>query len=68
MKAMDKIHESYLEPGTHFTTRNMSIHDILITRRTFINITAMMWLCNRAKIIKGGYLDQGHTLIMIWLN
>ena len=67
MKAMDKIHESFLEPGTHFTTRNMTIHQIYVTRKAFINITGMMWICNRAKI-SHGYLEQGHTLIMVWLN
>lgn len=67
MRDINEIHESYLEPGTHFTTRNMSIKAIHTTRKAFRNITGMIWICNRAKI-SHGYLDQGHTLIMIWLN
>lgn len=67
MKAMDKIHESCLEPGTHFTTRDKTIHQIYLTRKAFRNITGMMWICNRAKI-SHGCLEQGHTLIMIWKN
>ena len=37
-------------------------------RRAFMDITGMMWLCNRAMIDCTGHLDQGHTLIMIWKN
>ncbi len=65
---MELIHESFLEPGTHFTSREMSIRDIHITRKAFMNITGMMWVCERAKISFTGDLEQGHTLIMIWLN
>jgi len=68
MKTAEEIHESFLEPGTYFTTRDMPIREILRTRRAFINITAMMWICNRSKIDCAGYLVQGHTLIMIWIN
>jgi len=68
MKSLDEIHESFLEPGTHFTTRDQSIHDIYLTRKAYRHITAMMWICNRAKIDCAGYLDQGHSLIMIWIN
>ena len=68
MKTMDQIHESFLEPGTHFTTRNESTRNVYLTRKAFRNITAMMWICDRAKIDSTGYLDQGHTLIMIWIN
>ena len=68
MKPMDQIHESFLVPGTHSATRNESIRSIYLTRKAFRNITGMMWICNRAKIDSAGYLDQGHTLIMIWKN
>ncbi len=67
MKSLNTIHESFLEPGTHFTTRDMSIKQISKTRRKYIKVTAMMWICNRAKITHD-YLDQGRTLIMIWIN
>ena len=67
MKAIDKIHESYLEPGTHFTSRKISLKQVTKDRRKYMNITAMLWICNRAKI-SFGYLEQGHTLIMIWIN
>jgi hypothetical protein len=67
MKDFDTIHESFLEPGTKFTLRGMTVQQVHNTRKAFINITAMMWICNRAKIIHG-YLDQGRTLIMIWKN
>ncbi len=67
MKDENEIQESFLEPGTRFTTRNQSTHDIYLTRKAFRNITGMMWICNRAEI-SYGYLEQGHTLIMIWIN
>ena len=67
MRDINVIHESFLKPGTHFTTRYMSIREAYKTRKAFRNITAMVWLCDRAKI-SHGYLEQGHTLIMIWLN
>lgn len=67
IKSTNEIHESFIEPGTCFTTRNVKIKNICLTRRAYRNITAMMWICNRAKI-EYGYLEQGHTLIMIWLN
>jgi len=68
MKTAEEIHESFLEPGTYFTTRDMPIRDVAKVRRKYIKETAMMWICNRAKIDCTGRLDQGHTLIMIWLN
>jgi len=68
MKCTNIIHESFLEPGTHFTTRDIPIKDLYKTRKAFKNITGMIWLCNRAKISFTGDLEQGHTLIMIWLN
>lgn len=67
MKDVDIIHKSYLEPGTHFTTRNIPVKEIYKTRKAFKNITLMMWICDRAKI-SHGFLEQGHTLIMIWKN
>ncbi len=67
MKSIDKIHESYLSPGTHFTTRETSLKQVAKDRRKYMNITAMLWICNRAKI-SFGYLEQGRTLIMIWKN
>ena len=68
MKPSDVIHESYLAPGTHFTTRNQPIRQVMADRRVFRHLTSMLWICNRTKIDCAGYLDQGHTLIMIWLN
>ena len=67
MKSTEIIHESYLSPGTHFTSREYSLKQVTKDRRKYMNITAMLWICNRAKI-SFGYLEQGRTLIMIWNN
>jgi len=67
MKPTNIIHESILKPGTHFTSRNKPLKEVSELRKKYINITGMMWICDRAKI-SFGYLEQGHTLIMIWLN
>ena len=68
MKSTSEIHESYLAPGVNFTLKDHTIKEVMNARKMFINITGMMWICNRATIAQDGYLDQGHSLIMIWLN
>ena len=64
MKSTDEIHESYLDTGVKF----VNIYEASRLRRDHMNITAMMWICNRAKIGRDGYLYQGHSLILVWKN
>ena len=67
MRSPNEIQESILDIGVRFITDKYPIWKIRKIRKRYIKETAMMWICNRTKI-SHGYLDQGHTLIMIWLN
>jgi len=64
---LDDIKKSYVSRGVRFTTHSISVKNVMSLRREYISITGMMWITTRA-YISDEYIEQGHSLIMIWLN
>jgi len=62
------IQEAYIDYNVRFTTREIDIRQVIEIRKKHKGITGLLWITNRPYVSIDGCLEQGKSLILIYLN